>query len=378
MAVSLHRFSRRSLFATGALALRALADHPRGPKGQLFDSDWKRYSDPATELEVYRLTDPSYTSTLPDYTNRIISRNSASLLFCCDRAGSPQAFRMDLKSGETRQLTDRPDLDGASLNLLPDGRSFCYFADRTLYLVNFASLREREVYTLPEGWDRSPGLSVASDSAHVIFAERRGARSRLRAVSLAQSAPRTILEAAIPISNPIERPLRGQILYSAMPEAQPPEVWLVDPDGRHNRRLKLASGTTGPANWSPDGRTLLYLNFPDDRRLLNAIREHFPDDDKDKLVAPTSQYVQFGFNRDTSVFVGASRNVASPFILILLRVTRRELTLCEHKASHPETVAPMFSPDAQRIYFQSDRHGKPALYSMHVERLVEKIGEDKE
>ncbi|HEY1241114.1 MAG TPA: oligogalacturonate lyase family protein [Bryobacteraceae bacterium] len=378
MAVWIHRFSRRSLLATGALALRALADQPHGPKGQLFDSDWKRYSDPATEFEVYRLTDPSYTSTLPDYTNRIISRNSGSLLFCCDRAGSPQAFRMDLKTGETRQLTERPDLDGASLNLLPDGRSFCYFADRTLYLVNLANLRERELYTVPEGWDRAPGLSVGADSAHAILAERRDDRSRLRAVPFAQAAPRTILESAVPLSNAIERPLRAQILYRATSEGQPPELWLVDSDGRHNRRLKLASGATGPANWSTDGRTLLYLNFPDDRRQLNAIRELSPDDDKDKLVAPTSQYVHFGFNRDSSVFVGASRNVASPVVLILLRVTRRELTLCEHKASHPDAVAPIFSPDAQRVYFQSDRHGKPALYSMHVERLVEKIGEEKE
>jgi oligogalacturonide lyase len=36
----------------------------------------------------------------------------------------------------------------------------------------------------------------------------------------------------------------------------------------------------------------------------------------------------------------------------------------------------MFAPDAQRIYFQSDMHGKPALYSVHVERLVEKIEGD--
>jgi oligogalacturonide lyase len=123
---------------------------------------------------------------------------------------------------------------------------------------------------------------------------------------------------------------------------------------------------------------VLYLNYPEDRTKLNALREYTPDDDTDKLVAPTSQYVQFGSNRDTSVFVGASRNAASPVILILLRVTRRELTLCEHKASHPEMVAPMFAPDAQRIYFQSDRHGKPALYGLHVERLVEKIESDKE
>ena len=87
---------------------------------------------------------------------------------------------------------------------------------------------------------------------------------------------------------------------------------------------------------------------------------------------PTTAAYDRGFNRDTSVFVGASHNVASPVVLILLRVTRRELTLCEHKASHPETVAPVFAPDSQRIYFQSDRDGKPALYCMHAEKLVEK------
>ena len=90
-------------------------------------------------------------------------------------------------------------------------------------------------------------------------------------------------------------------------------------------------------------------------------------------MAKTSQFVHFGFNHDTSVFVGASANRASPNVLMLLRVTRRELALCEHKASRPETVTPMFSPDSQRIYFQSDREGKPALYCMHVERLVEPI-----
>jgi oligogalacturonide lyase len=44
--------------------------------------------------------------------------------------------------------------------------------------------------------------------------------------------------------------------------------------------------------------------------------------------------------------------------------------LCEHKASNPARVAPIFSPDSQRIFFQSDRHGKPAIYAMNVERLV--------
>jgi Tol biopolymer transport system component len=373
MAVSLHRFSRRSLLAS-SLLFRAWADETHGPKGQVFDSDWKRYADPATELEVFRLTDPSYTSHLPAYSNRAISRNSASLLFSCDRSGEPAAFRMDLKTGETHQLTERKNLDGASLNLLPDSRSFCYFADRTLYQVNVASLKEREIYTLPDGWDRGPGLCVAADSAHVILVERRAERSRLRSVALAQGAARTILETPLAIADPIERPLRGQILYREVGKG----AWLVNPDGRQNRQLKLASGSTGPTNWAPDGRTMLYLNYPEDPHQLNAIREYSPDEDTDKMVSPTSQYVHFGFNRDTSVFVGASRNAASPMVLLLLRGSRRERTLCEHKASHPDAVAPIFAPDAQRIYFQSDRHGNPALYSMHVEHLVEKIGDDKE
>jgi len=128
----------------------------------------------------------------------------------------------------------------------------------------------------------------------------------------------------------------------------------------------------GPANWSPDGKTVLYLNFPEDTKQLNNLREVTPDSNTDKVVAKTSQFVHFGMNKDNSVFVGASRSTASPTVLLLLRMTKREFTICEHKASHPEMVAPRFSPDSQRVYFQSDRDGKSALYCMHVEKLVEK------
>ena len=50
---------------------------------------------------------------------------------------------------------------------------------------------------------------------------------------------------------------------------------------------------------------------------------------------------------------------------------KRELTLCEHRASDPRITAPMFSPNSQRIFFQSDRDGKLAIYAMTVDRLVE-------
>jgi len=360
--------SRRSLLASAWTAARLLGAES---KGTAFPSQAHRYSDPATEFDVYRLTDPAYTSVLPAYYNRFIARNSGWMLFACDRSGSFQAYRMDLKTGAMRQLTDAADLDPSSLTLTPDNRSFCYFAGRTLFTAGVSSLRDRELYRVPDDWERCPGLSAGPNGTDATFAEQRGDGSRLRMVPFGKGEVRTVVEAPFLMRDPIPRPMRAQILYRQQDTA----LWLVNMDGAQNHALKTAAGRIGPANWAPDGKTLLYLNFPGEHQ-LNTIREYTPDTSADKLVAKTSQFVAFGFNRDTSVFTGASGNIGSPYLLLLLRITQRELSLCEHKASHPDTVTPTFSPDSQRVYFQSDRDGKPAIYGMHVDRLVEKTDPD--
>jgi oligogalacturonide lyase len=342
-------------------------------RGAAFPPDARKYADAATDLEVYRLTDASYSSTLPAWYNRSFTRGGGELLFCCDRAGAPQAFLMELRNAETHQLTEAEDLDGDSLSLAAADRSFCYFAGRSLRVSVLATLLERELYGIEEGWERGAGSSVDREGLQAYFVERRGDGARLRTVALSNGKARTVLEGPAGIAEPIARPGRPQVLYRQGDQA----LWLAAIEGKGgNRRLKLADGRIGPANWSPDGKTILYLHFPADPAQLNAIREYTPETDSDALVAGTSQFVNFGFNRDTSVFVGASRNTASPVVLILLRTTRRDLTLCEHRASHPETVAPRFSPDSQKIYFQSDRDGKPAIFGLTVDRLVEKTEAD--
>jgi hypothetical protein len=92
-------------------------------------------------------------------------------------------------------------------------------------------------------------------------------------------------------------------------------------------------------------------------------------------VSPTSQFASFSPNFDGSVFVGASRSKAQPNVVLLLRTAKREMTLCQHHASKASAVTPVFSPDARRVYFQSDEEGKPALYSVNVELLIEPAGE---
>lgn len=364
MAVLGRNQTRRRFLLTGIAASQLAAQQK---KPGTYPPDVKRYADPTTELDVYRLTDPGYSSTLPAYYNRAIAHNSGSMLLCSDRGGSPQACRMDLKTGELKELTGTEDLDGSSLTLTPDNRSFCYFAGRTLYISTMAG-HGKPLYQIPDGWERCPGLSVGPDGTHATFAERKGDGSRLQMVTLVQGVARTVVEVPFAMSDPIPRPMRAQILFRQAETA----LWLVNSDGAQKRPLKLAPGRVGPACWPADGKTLLYLNFPPDPKQLTTIRECVPDINGDALVAKTSQYAQFGFNGPATVFVGACRSVASPTILIMLRSTRRELTLCEHKASHPEMTAPRFAPDTQRLYFQSDRDGKPAIYCMHVEKFLEK------
>jgi oligogalacturonide lyase len=359
------RYSSRRGFLFAGLAAYQLQAQQRKPA--TFPPEVKRYEDPTTELEVYRLTDPGHSSTLPANYSRAIAHNSGSLFFCCDRGGGPQAHRMDLKTGETRELTEAEGLDGSSLTLTPDNRSLCYFAGRSLF-TSLVAGRARPLYQVPEGWERCPGMSVGPDGTHAAFAERRGEGSRLRMVTLGQGVARTVVEVPFAMSHPIARPMRAQILFRQGNEA----LWLVNSDGTQKRQLKLPPGQVGPASWAADGKSLLYLNFPADTTQLTTIRECAPDNNGDSLVAKTSQYAHFGFNQPASVFVGASRSSASPTILVMLRSTRRELTLCEHKASNPEMTAPRFAPDTQRLYFQSDRDGKPALYCVHVEKFLDK------
>ena len=100
------------------------------------------------------------------------------------------------------------------------------------------------------------------------------------------------------------------------------------------------------------------------------IREFVPDTNEDRLVAETTQFAAFARNADASVFAGASGSKASPYILLLARAVRRELTLCEYRASDPSMAAPVFSPNSQQLFFTSDLHGNPAIYRFDVAKLV--------
>jgi oligogalacturonide lyase len=333
-------------------------------KGRVLPSAFKRYADPATENTVQRLTDPAHSSLLASGTHSV-SRHGF-LVCASDVSGRYEAYRIDLKSGQQKQLTDAADLDPYSLTLMADDRGIVYVDGGSLMMANLASLRAREVYKIPQGFEHGRGIGVAEDGLYMALVEKNESHHRLQLVNMAKGTAETLSEGEEEIGELIPRPKRASVLYR-----RGGGLWLANYDGKQNYRLRVAEGGIGPALWSPEGRSVYYLSYPEDAHKLHALREFVPDSNEDLSVANTSQFVAIGRNADASVFVGASGSKASPYVLLLVRAVKRELTLCEHRASDPAMVSPVFAPNSQHVYFGSDRHGKPAIYSIAVEKLVE-------
>lgn len=329
-------------------------------RGQVFPSERTRYADGATELEVHRLTSPEHNSFLPPPHSRAASSRGGFLIYASDRGGSLQACRMDIRNGESRILSEADALVPESLTMLPDEKSIVYFDGRAVKALPVGSGRDRELFACDSGTSFAPGLSVSEDGFQAAFIVRNGQKATLMYALVAKGGGQRIVDVALDASVPLLRPKRAAVLYRTADS-----LWLANLDGQENRKLKIPPGEIRSPQWSPDGRSFLYL-------LGAELREHTPDTNADVPLAKTSQFGTFGRNADASVFVGASRSLAAPYVLLMLRITRRELAICEHRCSDPLKVNPIFSPSSQRIYFQSDQSGKMAIYTMAVERLVEK------
>lgn len=334
-----------------------------------FPPEAKRYSDPVTEFSVVRLTDPGHASILPSAPcSRALSRRSGFLLCSSNRTGRWEAVRLDTKTGQSRQTTEAEQLVPATVQLLPDERNFAYFDGPRLEIASFGGSKPREVYRCEEGFAPQV-MALAEDALYAAVVEKGKAQYRLRLVPLGKGDAITLAESEEPLSDPQPRPRRASVLYRRGDSG----LFVANYDLKQTQRLKLIEGAKVMSpQWSLEGREILYISASNlNGRPVYQMREIAPDTNKDAAVARTTQFAVFGRNGDGSVFVGASGSKAQPHVLLLVRSVKRELTLCEHRASDPAQVSPIFSPNSQRIFFQSDQHGKWAIYSMVVEKLVE-------
>jgi len=332
---------------------------------QTASSEIRRFTDPATEFPVLRLTNPAHSAWLPALNQSAAGRHGNLLLYVSDRSGSMQAWRMDAHSGESRRISQAEALDRTSVTLTPDQRAIAYLDGRSVTLQPVNSGRTRVAYRVPDTHDPAGAFALSHDGALCTVAEQAGGRYRLRLVRFAGNTAQTLFETGEALTDVAMRPTDSDVMYRSGGS-----FWLASLNGGKAKKLPL-SGEIGPAYWSRDGRSILYLNTAE-----SQIRQLEPETGNDVLVARTSRYVTFAPNLNQSVFVGVSGSKVSPYVMILLRTARRELALCEHRAKDAATANPVFSFNTQQLFFAGDAEGRPTVYSVRLERLLENTDEE--
>lgn len=354
-------FARLALAAVPGLSSLAFEQKPpvrRGGRTPLPRAgEFYRFLDGQTEQPVVRLTSLASSSYLPPAVNRSCVSREKFLLFASDRDGALAPYTMDLRTGVAMQAADPDRMVLQSLQLTASGRSALFVDGNVLTEVSLPGGRKTTVL--------GEGITAVSTATEYVFVRGgkvfRSGRTEPLAVG---AAPDFCLL----------HPKRPACLFTRE-EAGKRELWAVTWNEGPPRSLRLASGPLTNACWAPDGRSVFFLRT----RMGNGGQEETimaevaldENGARESLVARTSRFAAFAPNNDASVFVGASASKAQPSVLLLLRSVGRELTLCEHRAKNAWQVQPVFSPDNRRVYFASDFQGRPAVYAVNVELLVE-------
>jgi len=362
--------TRRAMLAALPACLAGQATRPKA-KPLPTVGEFLRFVDPTTETLVVRLTSLKSANFLPAPTNRFVSVKERYLLFSSDRNGPLAPFQVDLRTGIVHQLASAVNLSPDSLCLDPKER-WVYFLDGGR--LKRVEVGKKELKRQAEAVADDVGsFSIAQGGA--IFLIR--SSGHLQRVENGETI--NLADAASPNGQTcLAQPHGGGCLFVRMASSRR-ELWYASGNPSGAKPVLLAKGGVSSPCWSPDGQSLLFLrDTVTPTATLAEIHQVGLDGTGERCVAPTSQFASFSANFDGSVFVGASRSKAQPNVVLLLRSAKRELTLCQHHSSHPGTVSPAFSPDARRVYFQSDEEGKAAIYSVNVELLVEPPGEDSE
>jgi oligogalacturonide lyase len=342
--------------------LLATVPSKKKPKPLPRVGEFYRFLDPVTETPVVRLTNPTSSSFLPSPTNRFVSIKDRFLIFSSDRARDLAPFQVDLRNGVLMQLATPTKLDPESLCLSSKGNAVYLLDGETLQEVTLSNRKQR---VLAEGVSSfcEVGPAPASELNFLIVREGRLETQLGGTRVLAEHVEKFCLA----------RPGARGALFLRQTDTGERQYWYTSLSQSVGREpVLLASGRISNPVWTRDGQQLLYLReLSQPGATLSEICAVDPENPVEQRISRTTQFAAFSPNGNTSVFVGASRSKAQPTVLLLLASVEREFTLCEHRASRPASVSPVFSPDSKRVYFQSDHEGKSALYSVNVEQLIE-------
>ncbi|MDQ7987999.1 MAG: oligogalacturonate lyase family protein [Candidatus Dactylopiibacterium sp.] len=378
------------------------------PKGSTQQFEFHEFRDRDTGVRVVRLTPPEVACPRNYFYQKCFSNDGRWLIFGCELEGAFNVWQLNLASGQARQLTEGAGDNYHGAYLSPDDRFLFYTkGGREHRRVDLASLEERVIYTVPEGWTGA-GTWVPNSACtqiagmEMLAADRvissngwerfrlqfeRQPLERLIAIDIASGQARVVHEEKRYLGHPMFRPFDDDTMgycHEGPHDLVDARMWLIDADGSRPRRVKTHAPHEACMHefWIPDGSRLMYVSYIKGQQQrgmwaadpVTLVNEHVMD------IPPCAHLMS---NHDGTLVVGDGAgqlgDVADkdghafepdPYLHLFDLRTRGTRRICRHDTSwaeyrgstqvtHPH---PSFTPDDRQVLFSSDMHGKPALY----------------
>ncbi len=327
---------------------------------------WKRYKGgmaqdvwtfDLTTFESKKITDWIGTDNMPMWYQDRIYFNS-------DRTGKLNLYCYDLKTGQTRQVTQFTEFDVRWPSLGPDAIAFenggyVYLLDlpsETVHKVT-VELSSDQLATRPEFVKVSGSIQdfeIAPDGKRAVFA----ARGDVFTVPAKDGNTRDLTNSSGAVERNVCWSPDGKWIAYISDETGEDEIYLITQDGAekvrlttdgHCRRYEMA--------WSPDSKKLI---FSDKDLKLYSI-----DIDTKKMTqfdsSTRNEFHGFSFSAD-SRFLAYNKQLKNTITAIFV-YDFTDGQVHQVTAGYTNDYSPSFDPDGKYLYFISERKFNPLLGS---------------
>lgn len=378
-------------------------------KGKVWPSEWKRYKDRFTGVNITQLTNYTGHSHHLYFTDNGWYANGDKLLFCSDRKNKTNLFSINLQSGEILQLTDHDTTYDSLSPCLHPSEKEAYFKRRNQIVeINLETQKERILYEGPESLVGG-NLNCTADGKYIITCIREDFSNRFQIDlkngyvghrELMEAKPKSqILKIAIKdgqdkvvyeednfITHINTSPTHANLITFCHEgpwhlvdhriwglDLQTGNVWKI-------RSRKEPQELVGHEYWYPDGEHIGYHGF---RENGTGFFGKISYDNK------RMEEVEFSFRNWHAHSHGFSKVVVDgkgslDKIIVWDQVKgkfSKPKVLCEHRCSfHVQKVHahPRFSPDGNQLLFTSDKNGYGNLYLVEVPMDFESLPDFRE
>jgi len=342
-------------------------------KGQTFDPERSFFVHEPSGVRIWRMTSSDCADTNFYFISPCWTADSKYFVFYSNRPEGEKEvnlFRMDIGNGKILQLTEEKDILPHSACLSRDGQKLFYAAQNRVCAISLSTLAEERVANLPKGCVQFSLFSANPDGKYLSAYFKYRDVGHIGYIDLEKKTLEFIAEEdgfmrtnAVTFGFPQFSPAENIMLYShqKIPQSDiPQKMWVIDIGGyKHPLYRKQPKEWITHETWMPDGKGVLFVNYPNAVMYINGdgsvTREvckgkfwhASPGRDGKKIAADT---------REGEIFLIDFENGGSKMIFSGIKTD-------EDRCHHPH---PTFNPAGDRVLFWANVHGKDNLYLAEV------------